>query len=324
MKRVLSLLPIFVFVCLAFSGVALSEDKYPSRAIELVVPFGPGGSADLGARCYSDELAKVLNVPVNVVNRPGGTGIQGTTFVINGKKDGYTLLGATDTPLLIMPVISKEVTYDPLKDVIPLGRFAHMSSLIAVKSDSPFKTLGELIEFARKNPGKLKNGASGLGTEAHFNLMVLCSKAKIKVTTIPFKSGGETSAAILGGHVDMSSSSVTSLGKHVKAGKLRALAVSSKKRHPDFPDVPTTTELGYPESNFAVWTGVFAPTGVPKQVLDVLAPAVEKAFKDPEVMKRAANMSMELEYVGPDELRKNMESEIKIIKEVAQEAGMAR
>lgn len=323
MKRVFSLLPVFGLLFMV-SGEARSQDRYPNRAIELVVPFGPGGSADLAARCYSDELAKVLNVPVNVVNRPGGTGIQGTTFVINGKKDGYTLLGATDTPLLIMPVISKEVTYEPLRDVIPIGRFAHMSSLIAVKSDSPFKTLQELIDFARKNPGKLKNGASGLGTEAHFNLVVLCSKAKIKITTIPFKSGGDTAAAILGGHVDLSSSSVASLGKHVQAGKLRALAVSSRNRHPDFPDVPTTTELGYPESSFAVWTGVFAPTGVPKQVIDVLAPAVEKAFKNPEVMKRAVNMSMELEYMGPDQLRKSMESEIRIIKEVAAEAELAK
>ena len=257
-------------------GLCLAQEKYPTRPIELVVPFGPGGSADLGARCYSDDLAKILNVTINVVNRAGATGILGTTYVINSKKDGYTLLGTTDTPLLIMPVISKEATYDPLKDVIPIGRFAHVYSIFAVRSDSPFKTLPELIEYARKNPGKLKNGAAGLGTESQFNLMVLCSKAKIKVTTIPFESGGENLAALLGGHVDMSSSSVASLGKHISAGKLRGLAISSKKRHPDFPNMPTTTELGYPESSFAVWTGVLAPTGVPKQVVDVLVPQLKR------------------------------------------------
>jgi tripartite-type tricarboxylate transporter receptor subunit TctC len=122
----------------------------------------------------------------------------------------------------------------------------------------------------------------------------------------------------------MSSSSVASLGKHIMAGKLRGLAISSKKRHPEFPDLPTTTELGYPESNFAVWTGVLAPTGVPKQVVDVLVPAVEKAFNKPEVIKRAVNLGMVFEYMGPEELRKNLESDIRIIKEVSAEAGLIK
>jgi len=139
------------------------QDKYPNRAIDLVVPSGPGGSSDLAARCYSDELAKILNVPLNVVNRPGGSGIQGVTSVVNGKKDGYTILGTTDTALLIMPVISKEVTYDPIKDVVPIGRFVHANTFVVVKSDAPFQTLEQLVDFARKNPGKLKMGPQESG-----------------------------------------------------------------------------------------------------------------------------------------------------------------
>ena len=324
MKKFLSVGLVIGLVLLgSFVGVP-AEDKYPSRPIELVVPFNPGGSADVAARCYSDDLAKILDVPVNVVNRAGGTGIQGTTYVINSKKDGYTLLGSTDTPLLIMPVINKEVTFDPLKDVTPIGFFGSVYSVFAVRSDSPFKTLKELIDYARQNPGKLKNGAAGLGTEAQFNLEVLCSKEKIKIITVPFKSGGETAVALLGGHVDMSTNSVASLGQHIKAGKLRGLAVASKKRHRDFPDIPTTLELGYPEVNFAVWTAVFAPSGVPQQVMDVLVPAVEKALKDPEVIKRGLNAGMEIEYMGPQELQKHLESEIQVVKKVATETGMIK
>jgi tripartite-type tricarboxylate transporter receptor subunit TctC len=324
MKKLIPVGLVFGLVLLGFFEGVQAEDQYPSRPIELVVPFNPGGSADVAARCYSDDLAKILNVPVNVVNRAGGTGIQGTTYVINSKKDGYTLLGSTDTPLLIMPVINKEVTFDPLKDVMPIGLFASVYSIFAVRSDSPFKTLQELIDYARHNPGKLKNGAAGLGTEAHFNLEVLCSKARIKIVSIPFKSGGETAVALLGGHVDMSSNSVASLGQHIKAGKLRGLAISSKKRHPDFPDIPTTAELGYPDSNFAVWTAVFAPSGVPQQVIDVLVPAVEKALKNPEVVQRALNAGMEVEYMGPKELRNRLESEIQVVKTVAADAGMIK
>ena len=311
---------VLVTVC----GSSLAQDKYPSRPIEMVVPFAAGGSADVAARAYSDDLAKALKVPVNVVNRAGGTGIQGVTYVIKGKKDGYTILGTTDTPLIIMPAISKEVAYDPLKDVIPIGYFGFAPSVFAVRADSPFKTLKELIEHARQNPGKLKNGAGGLGTESYFNLEILCFKEKIKITSIPFSSGGEAMPALLGGHVDMSSNTLATLGAQLRAGKLRGLAIASKKRHPDYPDVPTTSELGYPDVNFSVWMAVFAPTGVPQQVVDVLVPAVEKVLNNPDVVQRGTKLGIEVDYMGPEELRKHMESQIKIVEKVARDANIPK
>jgi tripartite-type tricarboxylate transporter receptor subunit TctC len=311
-------------VLFGFFTAAQAEDKYPSRAIELVVPFGPGGAASVTARSYSDNLSKVLKVPITVVNRAGGTGIQGATYVIKSKKDGYTLLASTDTPLMVMPVISKEVTYDPLKDLIPIGHIGTAPAVFAVKSDSPFKTLAELVEYARKNPGKLKNTSSGIGTESFFNLQLLCQKEKIKITTIPFKSGGEVMVSILGGHTDLSSSSLPSLGSQLKAGTLRGLGISTKKRHPDFPNIPTTAEAGYPDVNLAVWMALFVPAGVPQEVIDVLVPAVEKTFKDPDVVQRAANAGLIVEYLGPEETRKLLELGIGIIKKLAPEAGLIK
>ena len=314
----------FGVVCLGFLGGAQAQEAYPVRPIELVVPFGPGGAASVTARAYSDNLAKLLKVPITVVNRAGGTGIQGTAYVIKSKKDGYTLLAATDTPLMVMPVISKEVTYDPLKDLIPIGHIGYAPAVFAVKSDSPFKTFAELVEYARKNPGKLKNASSGIGTESFFNLQLFCHKENIKITTIPFKSGGEVVVSVLGGHTDLSSSSLPSLAPQIKAGTLRGLAISTKKRHPDFPNIPTTAEMGYPEVNLAVWMALFAPTGVPKQVIDVLVPAAEKTFKDPEVVQRAVNAGLVVEYLGPEETRKLLESGIQIIKKLAPEADLIK
>lgn len=311
-------------ISFTFIGVGLAQEKYPTRQIELVVPFGAGGSADVAARAYGDDLSKTLKVPVTIVNRAGGTGIQGVTYVVKGKKDGYTLLGTTDTPLIIMPAISTQVTYDPLKDVIPIGYLGFAPSIFAVRSDSPFKTLKELIEYARKNPGKLKNGAGGLGTESYFNVELLCFKEKIKITSIPFQSGGEALPALLGGHVDMSSNTLATLSPQIKAGALRGLAIAARKRHPDFPDIPTTTELGHPEINFAVWFAVFAPTGVPQQVVDVLVPAVEKVFKNPDVVQRATKVGIDVDYMGPNELRKHMESELKIVEKVARDANIPK
>ena len=324
MKKSLSSGLVFGVVLLGFLGVVKAQETYPVRPIELVVPFGPGGTADLAARAYSDNLAKLLKVPITVVNRAGGTGIQGTAYVIKSKKDGYTLLAATDTPLVVMPVISKEVAYNPLKDVIPIGHFGYAPSVFAVKSDSPFKTLAELIEYARKNPGKLKNASSGFGTESFFNLQLLCHKENVKIPSIPFKSGGEVVVALLGGHTDLSSSTLASLGAQLKAGTLRGLAVCTKKRHPDFPNIPTTAEVGYPDVNLAVWVALFAPAGVPKQVVDVLVPAAEKVFKSPDVVQRASNAGVTVEYLGPEETRRLMESGIGLVKRAAPEAELAK
>lgn len=307
-----------------FPGGALAAEKYPTRAIEMIIPFGPGGSADVAARAYSDNLARNLKVPIVLVNRAGGTGVIGVSYAIKAKKDGYTLLASTDTPLMVMPVISKEVTYDPLKDVIPLGHFGYALSVFAVRNDSPFKTLADLVAYARKNPGKLKNASSGVGTESFFNLELLCHKENIKIPSIPFKSGGENLVSLLGGHTDMSTSSLASLSTHIKAGTIRALAICAKKRHADFPNVPSTAELGYPDINLAVWLAIYAPAGVPKQVIDVLVPAVEKTFKDPEVVKRGVNAGLVVDYMGPEETRKLLESGLGLIKSLAKDAGLAK
>lgn len=309
---------------LLVSSSSQAQEKYPSRSIELVVPMAPGGNADVIARIYNEELARILKVPVNVVNRGGGAAVPGTTYVANAKKDGYTLLGAPGTPLTIMPTISSEVTYNPLKDFIPLGQIASIPSLFAVKSDSPFKTLDELIEYARKNPGKLKNSAAGLGAESQFNLEVLCVHNKIKITTIPYQSGGEALPALLGGHVDMTSISLSTLGPQIKAGKIRALAITSKARHPDFPDIPTTAELGHPYVSLRIWTGAFAPAGVSQSVLNVLIPAIEKAFNNPEVIGRATKAGFTMEYKGPEEFRKFIESEIKLVEKIAKDANITK
>jgi tripartite-type tricarboxylate transporter receptor subunit TctC len=313
---------VLAILCLAYVGGVQAQEKYPTRPIELVVPFAPGGNADSIARIYSEELGRNLNVQINVVNRGGGAGVPGTTHVINAKKDGYTLLAAPGTPLTIQPIISKEVPYDPIKDLIPLGKIASIPSAFTVRNDAPFKTLKELVEFARKNPGKIKNAAAGIGAESQFNLEILSAHNKIKITTVPFKSGGEALPALLGGHVDMTSISLQTVGPHIKAGKLLCLAITSKTRHPDFPGIPTTTELGFSHANLVIWTGMFAATGVPESVQKVLIPAVEKTFKNPEVVALAKKAGFTVEYMGPEELRKFLESEIRAIKKVAEEANL--
>jgi len=290
----------------------------------LVTPYAPGGSGDIGARIYSDEMAKILNVPITVVNRPGGSGVHGTIYVIKAKKDGYILLNGGSGAMVFVPIISKEATFDPLRDLVPLAHFSSVPSVFDVRSDSPFKTLNELIDYARKNPDKLKNATGGPSNPSYFNFKILCVKNNIKIPTVPFDSGGEALPALLGGHVDMSCQTITTEAPHIKAGKVRGLAITSKKRHPDFPNIPTTAELGYPYVNFQVWFGVFAATGVPQPVLNVLIPALERVFKNPEVIDKANRVNMPIEYMGPEEFRKFFESEINIVRKIAQDANLIK
>jgi len=307
---------------LTLCGVTLAAEKYPTRAIEFVAPTNPGGSSDIVARVYSDDLSKALKVPVNVVNRAGGAGSSGTIYVINAKKDGYTLLAGVSSSLVIVPNINKDITYDPVKDLIPLGHLGSIPSMFAVGSDSPFKTLGDLINYARQNPEKIRNGVGGIGTESQFNMEVLCVRANLNLTTVPFQGGRESMTALLGGHVDVACNSLSVLSSQVKANKLRGLAISSKKRHPDFPNIPTTTELGFPEASFEIWFGLFGPAGLPQHVVEVLIPVAEKVFKSPEVIERSKKAGLTPEYMGPEEMKKYLEVSIQSAKKVAQDAGI--
>ncbi len=310
------------FTILFFLSHLQAQEKYPKRPVELVVPYTPGGQSDIMARIYTTKLGQVLKVPIILVNRGGAGGLQGVSYTVRAKKDGYTLLAGAQGPVVVMPIISTETTIDPLKDLLPLGYFGSAPSVFVVKNDSPFHSLNELVEYARKNPGKLKNAAPGLANSGQFNLNILCARNNINIATIPFKGGGDSMIALLGGHADMSAAGVGSLGAQIKAGTLRALAVTSKKRSPHFPNVPTTAEIGYPYVNIVGWVGLLAPTDIPQSVRNVLIPAIEKAFTDSEVIDRASAAYLMADYLGPADFRKFLDSEIRLVGKIVKDAGL--
>ena len=314
---------ICVLCVLSLLGTVRAQEKYPTRGIELHVPFAPGGSSDIFARCYSEELSKILKVSVEVINRGGTGGVLGSSYVARAKNDGYTLLGASQAALVSAPTINKKTCpYDPVKDFDYIGRFGSVPSIFVVRSDSPFKTLVELVEYVRKNPGKVKNASAGTGSTSEFNLELLAANNKIKIPSIPFKSGGEAMVAVLGGHFDMTCNTLTSLGGQIKAGKLRGLAITSMKRVADFPDILTTAELGFPYININGWQGVAAPANLPRHVFDALAAAVNAAFHNPEVIQRAAKAGFTMEFMGPAEFKKSVEEELVIVEKIARETGL--
>jgi tripartite-type tricarboxylate transporter receptor subunit TctC len=270
-------------ICLLWVGNSQAQD-YPKSPIQIVIPFGPGGLTDIFWRSTSDFIANNIKGTIVLVNKPGAGGVVGTSFAVNAKPDGYTLVSANSDPLTISPVFTPNVPYDPEKDITYVAKLAAMAFGIAVLNESPFKTLEELVAFAKANPKKLKSGVMGVGSTPHTILEVFNRDAKIDISYVPFDSGGETVTNLLGGHTDLAVVSLPSIKSQVLAGKARILAVCSPKRLPDFPELPTMGEKGYKKSSIATGVGLAGPKGLASAIVSKWEEAIEKTLKDPKVI----------------------------------------
>ncbi len=272
-----------VLICLLWGSVSYSQD-YPKSPVQIVLPFAPGGATDVLWRSISDYLARSINGSVTFVNKPGGGGVVGTSFVANSKPDGYTLVSANSDPLSIAPVLTPDIPYNPEKDFTYLAKLALFPGTIAARAEAPYKTLEELIAFAKANPKKVKAGVAGVGTKPHMNLELFNRDANVEITPIPFGGGGEAVTNLLGGHVDLGILSIPSIKSHVLSGKIRILAIFSPARSPDFPQIPTVAEKGYKNSSIATGVGLAGPKGMAPAIAKRWEDAVEKTMKDPRVI----------------------------------------
>ena len=315
----------WLVLLLALLGGAMqvSAETYPDRAINLVIPLGPGDAADISARTMAEELAKLLKVPVVVVNRPGGGMTIGTDSVVKARKDGYTILFTTNAALVSNRIINPEtVSYDPLKDLTPLGMATRTPIVITVRSDAPYKNFGEMVAFAKKNPGQVRVGTVGVGSAGHLNVELINSLTGAGLTMVPFKGGAPGITALLGGHVEAGGFSLGAMSGHLKSGAVRALVVST--RFPQFPEIPTLPELGYRQNLLGVWIAFFAPAGVPAEVTKVLVPAIEKVAKDPAIAAKLAAFGILQDYAPPEKLVAEIREEHRIIEEIARKAGLVK
>jgi tripartite-type tricarboxylate transporter receptor subunit TctC len=272
-----------VWACLLWVGGSYAQD-YPKGPVQIVIPFGPGGLTDIFWRSISEYIASNIKGTIVFVNKPGGGGVVGTSFVANAKPDGYTLVSANSDPLSISPVFTPNVPYDPEKDITYIAKLAVMAFGIAVINESPFKTLEEVVSFAKANPKKLKSGVMGVGSTPHTILGVFNRDAKVDISYVPFDSGGETVTNLLGGHTDIAVVSLPSIKSQILAGKARILAVCSPKRLPDFPEFPTMGEKGYKISSIATGVGLAGPKGLAPAIVSKWEEAAEKTIKDPKVI----------------------------------------
>jgi len=269
--------------CLLWVGSSQAQD-YPKGPVQIVIPFGSGGLTDIFWRSTSEFMASHMKATIILVNKPGGGGVVGTSFVANAKPDGYTLVSANSDPLSMSPVFTPNVPYNPEKDVTYIAKLAAFAFAVSVRSDSPLKTIEDAVSFAKANPKKLKCAVMGIGSTPHIILEVFNRDAKIEIVPIPFDSGGESITNLLGGHTDLCVNSLPSTKPHILAGKARVLAFCSPKRLQEFPEVPTMTEKGYRKSSIATGVGLAGPAGLAPAIVSKWEEALDRTMKDPKVI----------------------------------------
>ncbi len=301
----------------------LQAQSYPSHPINLIVTMDPGAAADTAGRLFAEELGKILKTQVIVINKPGAGSTLGADFVVKSKKDGYNLLYATASSVVYTKASSPEIVpFDPVKDLEPLGLHCFFPITVIVQQTSPWKTFGELIDYARKNPGGVRVSVPGQGNIDHLNVEIIKSLTDTQFTIVPFKGAGAAMTALSGGHVDVAAISIPLAAPHVKAGKLRNLLLSNKM--PEFQDVPTLTELGYKQDLLFPWFALYAPSGVPDEVKKILVPAIEKAVKNPEMEAKLEKLGFMVEYRSPVELRNLQESDYARARPLAVKLGLGK
>jgi tripartite-type tricarboxylate transporter receptor subunit TctC len=310
-------------VVLAGSVSGLLAQGYPNRPINLIIPMAPGDGVDVAGRIMADGLATLLKVAVTPLNKPGAGGVVGTDLATKSKNDGYTLLIAHNSVITTAKILHPEdVNYDPFKDLTPLGLTTVTPTLITAKKDLPFKHLRELVEYSKKNPGKVRCGTPGVGTLADFNVPIITNLTGADISVVPFKGASPAITALLGGHIEIAASAITPVIDHLRSGEARGLVISKKLR--EFPMIPTLKELGYQQDIFGVWFAFFAPAGIPTQAKERLVTAIEKVTRDPAIVSRMAKMGLIQEFVTPDQLFKDMAEEYKVSKEIARTAGLVK
>jgi tripartite-type tricarboxylate transporter receptor subunit TctC len=311
------------FVAAATLAVcAAAQDAYPSRPITLVVPFPPGGVADIVGRPFADALSRELKTPVVIENKPGAGGGIGMGAVAKAKPDGYTLLLALSS-ISILPEADKVLGRTPLYQLdqfAPIARLTADPTVLAVRTESPWKTLQDFIADARKRPGAITYGSSGNYGTMHMPMEMFAHAADIKLLHVPFQGGGPAVIALLGGQVDALSTGPSTVLQHVKAGKVRVLASWGDRRLASLPDVATLSESGY-DATFFQWSALFAPSGTPEAVIARLRDAARVAAADPRFVGTLATVETPVQYLDAPELRRFWEADAKKLAQAVQRVG---
>jgi tripartite-type tricarboxylate transporter receptor subunit TctC len=300
-----------VLACAAFAsgGVAAQTDTYPSRPIRYIVASAPGGIADLTARVLGPRLSEALRQPVVIENRTTGGILVGGELVAKAPADGYTLLSATPQ-VAIAQSMYKNTTFNPRRDLAPVALVGLIPNVLVVSPKTPATTVQELVELARRNPGKLNYSSTGAGTSVHLSAELLKYYAKVNIVHVPYRGAAAAMTALMTGDVDMLVDSLPPSLPHIRAGKARALAVTTSARVPQLPEVPTMIESGFPGFEVSGWSGVATTGGTPAAIITVLESEIRRALENAQTASAYEKAGLTLHFLGAKDFGAFWDAEI--------------
>ena len=322
MRRFIFAVGLWIVICGLIVGTpTVQAQPYPNRSVQFILPGTPGSIIDITGRVLAEDLGKVLGAQFVPINKPGAGFTLGTDFVVRSKKDGYTLVYTNNPAIVYARILSPDtVPYNPDKDLDPLGLHLFFPHALAVQASAPWKTFGELVDYAKKNPNQVRCSTPGIGTTTHFHLEILQSLTGAQFNHIPFKSGEAVITALLGGHVEMTFDAVSKIAPHVESGKMRMLLVTMKS--PLFPNIPTIRELGFKQDLAVSWFAMYGPVGMPEEVKKTLIPAIEKAVNNPESKAKIEKLHFIVDYKSPAEQKKLATEEYETALAIAKKIGL--
>ena len=305
-----------IWACLSSQGLA---EPYPSQPIRIIVPAAAGGVLDVLIRRLTDKLSRSLGQPIVVDNRPGANGLIGADAAARAKPDGYTVFFAAANVLCVNPALYSKLPYDPVRDFAPVTLGARGNPILLVSPRLPVKTLSEFIAYAKARPGQVTYGSPAIGSAQHIASKLLEQLAGVDMVHVPYKNQPQVIVDLIGGHIDMAIEFAAVAIPHIKAGKVRALAIVGPRRKPAIPDVPTAAELGLPAFDLASWNGFLVPSGTPPEIVARLNKEIVAALRQPDFVEWVDNNGSDVVASTPDEFASYMKAELvrwsKIVKD---------
>lgn len=286
---------------IAMPGLALAQDKYPSKTISWICPYAAGGNADQRSRQVAKAMSAILGQPIIIDNKAGAGGNIGTAAIAKAAPDGYTIGMGNFAPLAVNHALFKKMNFDPFTDIVPIMLIERGPLMLTVKADSPFKSVKDLVAAAKAKPGQLSYGSGGIGGTHHLSGALFEHSAGIDMIHAPYKSGSAAATDLMGGQVTLMFEQMYVAMPGVKAGKTRALAVTSKARSPLMPDVPTMAEAGYPAVEVLNWQGIVAPKGISPELVKLLNTVGNKALQDAAVKEQITSQGNEVMGGTPEQ-----------------------
>lgn len=309
------------FALLSVMPACLAQ-QWPERSVRVVVPYGAGGVTDIMARVTADRLGKILKQTFVVEDKPGAGGAIGVNYAVHSPQDGYTILFVGSTLFTVLPLVQK-TEYVPLKDLVPVSITGTNGMIMVVAKDAPYSTLSDFIKFARANPGKITYSSGGTGTNNHLSAAYFAGKEGLNMVHVPFRGGQPALEAVLAKSVDMHFGNSSDLIEPVKSGAVKALAVSTLKRMPQLPDVPTVAET-VPGFEYVAWNGYAVTGGVPPDVIKRLASALQTVAHDPTVVENFAKLGIDAAGTTPEQALDSIRKDMPVYSRIVDMAGLPR